>query len=458
MRKINDPVFGLIEINEMESRIIDSPLFQRLKYIKQLALAHYVYPGATHTRFSHSLGVFKIAGEICNTLQEYDSDLFCNTNIENLKMAALLHDIGHFPFSHALEFEKKKERFDIKDLPFYFKISHEKFGAYIIQKSYLRSLLEENGYDYELICNLIEGKDIENLIFNKIINWELDADRLDYIIRDSYYTGVGFGKINYQYLISNFKSFENKRIVIDSKAIRDIEHFIISRVALYDRVYTHKTNSYFNFILALTAYDLILNFDYPSFRNEQELNEIIKNEENSKSLIELSDFSYMDKMRDCLSKEGTDENTNNHINYLLFRIKNFKIFRFSSFSLKSDYEIDLKKFKISNLLKALLSEYPDEIYIDIPKSKFTGYIPVSIPPSGLDEETLIRMREEEEHTIWIQHNSNPPEIFYRSKKTFFEKIHNLGITKLLVYVNKDNDELISKFERLREDINRIMQS
>ena len=170
MRKINDPVFGLIELNEIESEIIDSPLFQRLKYIKQLALADYVFPGATHTRFSHSLGVFYITGEICNILKKYNSDLFDEDNINDLKMAALLHDIGHFPFSHVLEFEKKKDIFDLKDLPYYFTKPHEKLGSYIIEKSYLKSLLEKNKYDYKMICNLIEGNDIENLIFNKIIN------------------------------------------------------------------------------------------------------------------------------------------------------------------------------------------------------------------------------------------------------------------------------------------------
>lgn len=227
VRKVNDPIFGLIGLTEGESRVIDTPLVQRLRYIKQLALTHYVYPTATHNRFSHSLGVFYLTGKISDVLNNNGNNNFDKDVLMNLKMAGLLHDVGHFPFSHALEYAKKSE-FSTDGIPFIFEKKHEDLTTFIIKNSYLNELLDGLKYDVDLICSLIEGKDVPNLILNRIINSELDSDRLDYILRDSYYTGVGFGRINFEYLISSFQNIDNKRIVINNKAIRDIEYFIIA--------------------------------------------------------------------------------------------------------------------------------------------------------------------------------------------------------------------------------------
>ena len=463
-RKINDPLFGLIELNEVESYILDTPLFQRLRGIKQLALAYYVYPTATHDRFTHSLGVFHLTKEITLELNKKSTNILDNLSVKNLKMAALLHDLGHFPFSHSLEFHGKQDDFSIKNFPFFLKFPHEEFGVYLIQNSYIKDILLDNGYDIDLICNLIQGKGIENLILSRIINWELDSDRLDYILRDSFFTGVGFGNINYHYLLSNFRPYKNKRIVIDSKAIRDIEHFIISRFSLHDRVYTHKTSSYFSYMLTIAGHYLISQTNYPSFQNPSELNEIISTEEDSKKFLELSDF-YILKEIFSIYKNAKNSNLNSESSHLkkvleaiLFRKKFFKIYKYSIFSSKSESETDILKYRINTQLKDLKRQFKNEIYVHTPKNVFTKYMADKIPLSGLSKESEKKFKEEEEETIWIQDKNKQPEIFYRSNETFLEKIHGFGITKVLIYINKKNKILLKKYNLIEPKIKQLISN
>ena len=462
-RKINDPIFGLIHLSKTESLIIDTPLFQRLRYIKQLALTDFVYPTATHTRFSHSLGVFFITKKIVSALLDENPDLFTKEEIRDLRMASLLHDIGHFPFSHSLEFKKKDYTAkDLEDFPFYFKLSHERFGSFIIQNSYLSEILEKNGYDIELICNLIEGK-LTHLILNKIINWELDADRLDYILRDSFFTGVGFGHVNYDYLINSFRSYGKNLIVIDSKAIRDIEHFIVARFSLYDRVYTHKTISFFNYFLRKAAFTLVKNYHYPLISEKDQILEALKDSKSSKELIELSDFVILNRFKEIYHKLKITNSLENR-NYLrtleiiLFREKHFKIKKNPIFSNKLKGYLEFIRKQIESLISDLRKKYPNSIYLDTPKNRFTGYLPPNIPSSGISKTDYDKYKSEEEQTIWIQHKNEEPEIFYRSQQTFLEQLHEFGITKFLIYIDNQKKQLREDFKKLEPQIKKILNA
>lgn len=459
IRKINDPIFGLIELNKIESDIIDSPLFQRLRYLKQLSLTHYVYPSAVHNRFAHSLGVFHLTNEICKVLKRENESLFEKDNIKNLKMAALLHDIGHFPFSHATEYGKKKDRFSLDDLPFFFKFKHEDFGCYLIKNSCLNSFLEDKGYDPELICNLIKGDDVPDRIFNRIINSELDADRLDYILRDSNFTGVGFGRVNYEYLIKSFRNFENKKIVIDAKAIRDIEHLIIARFSLYDRVYTHKNISLYNYFLSDVAYEVIKNYNYPEFRDETQLKEILLNKSSSEKLFELSDVALFDKFRKIyfdLKEKGNNNKLKSDLETVLFRKKLFLIKKYPSITPKPIGTLELIKGKIQSLIDELNKNYPNSIYLDMPTNKFTKYIHPRIPATGLKKEDRGKSEKEMEETIWIRTKKEDPEIFYMSQKSFFNEIKEFGIYKFLIYIKKDIKNLENDFEKIIPTIKRYI--
>lgn len=312
MDRINDPIYGVINVTTIESQIINSSLFQRLRNIKQLSLSYYVYPTATHNRFSHSIGVMHLAGRIFTTLQNKYRNKFkdCLNDIalKNLRMAGLLHDLGHFPFSHSLEFSKN----DIlqKNSPILFYNNHEELTEYLIKESYIKEILnKDNDYDIDSICGLITRKSTTNLILNNLIHWELDADRLDYLLRDSYFTGVNFGIVDYNYLINNFEIIEEEDplLVINNKAGRSIENTLNARYSLYDRVYTHKIISYYDYLLK----NLVLsNFDklIPQFlKNEEEFKHIILDKD-STQFIEFTDTFILKKLHDLLKNLKSKEN------------------------------------------------------------------------------------------------------------------------------------------------------
>ena len=160
LKRINDPLFGIIKIKQDEAYIINSPLFQRLRYITQLGLAHYVYPSATHSRFSHSLGVMHLASKIGAILNEKHNGLISEEDMKNLRMAALLHDLGHFPYSHTLELLKNDNI--IYKLPEYIKNGHENFTTFLIDNSYSADFLASNGFDRKFIQKLILYKKVRS--------------------------------------------------------------------------------------------------------------------------------------------------------------------------------------------------------------------------------------------------------------------------------------------------------
>ncbi len=463
MKRIYDPIYGLIELNEIESIIVDTPIFQRLRHIRQLSLAEYVYPTVNHNRFSHSLGVFHITDKIGVILQKQNEDIMSSYYLNNLKMAALLHDIGHFPFSHALEFNEEDENWE--DLPSFFKISHEEFGVYLIKNSYLKDIIDTSeNYDINLICNLIEGNDIaDNPILNKIINWELDADRLDYLLRDSYFSGVKFGIIDFDYLISNFQIFNQEKLVINEKASRSIENFLIARFSLYDRLYTHKTISYFNFILKKIANSFITDKDYPSFNNETELNEILQNREDHAKLYELTDWFlmnvFLNKYKEIKDKNSIENNSlNRNLKSIILREKNYDIFNYQCLTKQQMGIIELADYKIIKLIGELKKEFNSEIHLDIPKNKFTKYESIFYPSIGLDQEKVKEIKEQEMKSIWIQQENEQPQLFYEWHGTYFKDLYPFKNIKYLVYLNKENQDLINKFEIINKNVKEIVKN
>jgi len=461
LKKIFDPIYGLIELNEIENKIIDTPLFQRLRYIKQLGLAHYVYPTVNHTRFSHSLGVFHITAKICSILQQQNSNLFNDHIIKNLKMAALLHDIGHFPFSHVLEFDENDNSFN--DLPDYFKKNHEVFGKYLIEKSYLKDILEKNDYDIDLIENLIIGSDIgENPILNNIIKWELDADRLDYLIRDSFFSGIKYGPIDLNYLINNYRIYEDNKLVINEKASRSIENFLIARFSLYDRLYTHKTSSFFEFLLKKISKTLLIKKDYPSFYNWKEIDEIIQEQDDSKKLFELTDihlFNTMyNKYRDLKNKKNQDKKLLRNLEAILFRKKNFKIKYYQVITSHKIGIIESIIFRIQKEIENLMNEYKEDIFIDIPQHRFTHYESVFYPAMGLDDEKIQDIVEQELKSIWIlsKDSNSKPKLFYEWEGSYFRQLRNFKNIKCLIFIDKNNNELNKQFNEYNDKIEKIL--
>ena len=223
---IIDPIHDFVRVNSNELKIIDTPIFQRLRRIRQLSGAHLIYPGAQHTRFEHSLGVMHMASMAGHVLHE--KGIVSSDNIQNLRFAGLLHDIGHGPFSHLFE-ELLQKR----------KISHENIGRDIILKTQIGDLISANGFNKKFITELAFG-DSKFQFMNEIISGALSADIMDYLLRDGYFTGAEHAKIDHNRLTYSLDVYKNK-LALEKSALVNFETMMISRYQMFKAVYFHKT-------------------------------------------------------------------------------------------------------------------------------------------------------------------------------------------------------------------------
>lgn len=218
---INDPVYGLIHIRTpLLFDIIEHPLFQRLRRIKQTGLTHLVYPGAQHTRFHHALGAMHLMGMALDELRSKGVSISADEE-EAALIAVLLHDIGHSPYSHALE------RLIIRT-------DHESIGKVIIE--YLKTQFDAN---VSLAREIFEGR-YPRPFFHQLISGQLDLDRLDYLSRDSFYTGVAEGVVGHDRILRMLQVV-NDQLVVEEKGLHSIEKFLVARRIMYWQVYLHKT-------------------------------------------------------------------------------------------------------------------------------------------------------------------------------------------------------------------------
>lgn len=219
---INDPVHGFINIPfPLSFDIIEHPFFQRLRHIRQLGLTFFVYPGATHTRFHHALGAMYLMAEAISVLRAKGHGI-THEEEEAAIAAILLHDIGHGPFSHSLEYHLVKD------------VGHEQIGRYLVYEMSrqfqgrlnMALAILDNRYPKRFLHQLVSG--------------QLDVDRMDYLRRDSFFTGVTEGTIGSERIIKML-NVVNDNLVVEAKGIYSIEKFLIARRLMYWQVYLHKT-------------------------------------------------------------------------------------------------------------------------------------------------------------------------------------------------------------------------
>ncbi|MFT5970825.1 MAG: HD superfamily phosphohydrolase [Flavobacteriales bacterium] len=222
-RKIlNDPIYGFISIlNETAFDIIEHPYFQRLRRISQLGLTYLVYPGAYHTRFHHAIGAAHLMQRAISVLRSKGVEI-SEEEGEAVYYAILLHDIGHGPFSHALEHSIVNN------------VSHEKISIL-----FMRKLNEEFEGKLDLAITIFQNKYPKKFL-HQLISSQLDMDRMDYLRRDSFYSGVSEGIIGVDRIISMLNVC-NDQLVVEAKAVYSIEKYIMARTLMYWQVYLHKT-------------------------------------------------------------------------------------------------------------------------------------------------------------------------------------------------------------------------
>lgn len=230
LKIINDPVHGFIKIpHEILFDVIEHPYFQRLRRISQTGLLNLIFPGATHTRFHHAIGAMHLMFTALETLKQKGVAISVEEE-KGAMLAILMHDIGHGPFSHALESMLMDDW------------HHENLSLLLMNR-----LNGEFGGQLSTAIEMFQGK-YHRKFFNQLISSQLDVDRLDYLNRDSFFTGVSEGNINTQRIISMMNVCEEE-LVIDAKGVYSIENFLTARMFMYWQVYYHKTSALAEFIL-----------------------------------------------------------------------------------------------------------------------------------------------------------------------------------------------------------------
>ncbi|MDG6998558.1 MAG: HD domain-containing protein [Nitrososphaerota archaeon] len=228
--EIRDPIHGYIYGTALERKIIDTPVFQRLRRIRQLAGCHLVYPGGQHSRFEHVIGCMYLAGRVGDVLTSRGVSLG-NDGIQKLRLSALLHDVGHGPFSHMFE-EVIAEKAEF---------THEDMTQKIIRETEIGDIIEKFGFSKKQISELAIGKsNNEKRFMNDVIGGSLSVDIMDYLLRDSYFTGVEYGKVDIHRIINSFEIVKQK-LAISHASLFAFEALMIARYEMFRAVYFHRT-------------------------------------------------------------------------------------------------------------------------------------------------------------------------------------------------------------------------
>ena len=312
--RIRCPIHGFIRFSENEKKLIDHPLFQRLRNIRQLALACYVYPGALHSRFEHSLGVMELATRAFDSLYRNYGDIlkksfasvsgFKNKTIRRIRqlvrLVALLHDIGHTPFSHAGEILEPYE-------------THENISIYVI-KNRLKDLLNKTYWtgigewiikfiDDSQSTNLQKGLPPQFFILKQLISSQMDFDRTDYLIRDSFYCGVDYGRFDYKRLLESLaiqREEDRIDIAVDKGGWHVLEALILARYQMNTQVYYHRIRRIYDYYI-------------------KEYLKIIKKEfDNKDQILDNDDISILNRMRKD-AKKADDESLRNYADRIINR-------------------------------------------------------------------------------------------------------------------------------------------
>lgn len=332
MKFIRDSVHGNLQLEELEVTLTDTPEIQRLRRIKQLGFTYLVYPGANHSRFEHSIGTMYLASRLARNLQLDDHSQ------KMVRCCAILHDAGHGPFSHVSE--------GVIDS------SHEELTSKLIKESQLGDILSEM-FSVNDILKIINGEGP----LGQIISGDLDVDRMDYLLRDSYYTGVAYGVIDVERLIYNMKLDDG--LLLRSKGVQAAESMLLARYFMYPSVYQHHTtrivNSMFRRCLKKLIEKKIING-----------NEIYK-------------YDDTDIISAARSQEG-------YIHDIISRLDTRQLYK-RVYSLKLDetihpqsiFKLELKINKIEEEIANELGVHQDCILVDIPE--YPSFHEMSTPVS-----------------------------------------------------------------------------
>lgn len=351
--------------------MIDSPVFQRLRRIRQLAGAYLAYPGAQHTRFEHSIGCLYLAGLTTSSLSNKVN--LTSEDIQEVRLASLLHDIGHGPFSHLFDeilFEKAM-------------IRHEDLTERIIGETDIRDILNSYGINHKEISRLALGQSKKKPKFmNDIVAGILSVDSMDYLLRDSYFTGVEYGKVDVQRLINSFEVV-NESLALDQASLYAFEALMIARYEMFKAVYFHRTVRAGGIMLlrAMSLSDETLGFtDLRSIQRYLTLGDDVA----LQMMVDLSPKGNEQlKTAKKLAKDYQDRNLLKCVYERLVH-RNDKIFS------KIFSQIGVRK-EITLRIASSARVNPDDVYVDVPTAPS---VPLTSERKTMTSLTLVSKREQ----------------------------------------------------------------
>jgi len=337
--EIKDPVHGYVYITEAEKQLIDSYPVQRLHRLRQLAGSEFVYSGANHTRFEHSIGVMYLAGKL--TENQNLSQLLSEEEIQIVRMAALLHDVGHGPFSHVFEHLLVK----------FLNKTHEDMTRWIIQKSELRDIISGLGYDADAIGKLAVGelRRRGKAFLDQIIQSAVDVDKLDFVVRDTYHTGAEYGYVDVFRLI-HMLDVLGENLAVDVGALSALESFVLARLESFRSIYFHRVGRAAQIMLA-TAMEAakdelgLVDFDSPE------------------DYLALNDYTVWTMLKQCKKSRGIIEKLERR---RLLKCAYDRTFHVREKMVPSIFSVDEVREQMRNKIASEAGVEPQAIVIDVP--------------------------------------------------------------------------------------------
>jgi len=358
--EVNDPIHGFIGLTELEAKIVDSSPYQRLRRIKQLSGGHYVYPTGAHSRFGHCMGTMFLAGLMGERLLPR---LGLEESLQEVRIAALLHDIGHGPFSHVFE-ETLIERRGL---------NHEDVTEWLIRKSEVGDILEDGGLSKDRVANLVHGRRMKapDAVLAGIVAGQVDADKMDYLIRDSFYCGVNYGLIDVYRLINSLEVSDEFTMRFDIAARGALESFLVARYEMFLNVYYHKTVRSVEVMLVklMNAADPILGFTGFS---------------TSAQFLSLDDLSVISRIRNLKPSESQSKEALAMVSFLDSRILYKSAFEKVLHTPDRFVSKILTKRRVRESIQdeiAASADVPvDDVVVDVPTLPSVPYDPHQINP------------------------------------------------------------------------------
>ena len=337
--EIKDPVHGYVHITEPEKQLIDSYPVQRLHRLRQLAGSEFVYSGANHTRFEHCIGVMHLAGKLSEN--QNLSQLLSEDEITIVRMASLLHDVGHGPFSHIFEHLLVK----------FLNKTHEDMTRWIIQESELHDIIKDVGYNPDEVAKLAVGelRRPGKAFLDQIIQSAVDIDKLDFVVRDTYHTGAEYGYVDIFRLI-HMLDVLGENLAVDVGALSALESFVLARLESFRSIYFHRVGRAAQIMLASAMENAkdelnLIDFDSPQ------------------DYLALTDYTVWTKLRECEKSRKIMENLEHR---KLLKCAYDRTFHVKEKMVTSIFCVEEVRDQVRNKIAAEAGVDAEEIVIDVP--------------------------------------------------------------------------------------------